>query len=39
MHDAKLHGEDGVIRAVCKKEGCGFSVDLFWLGDLEKRQN
>lgn len=34
-----LSHEDGVIRAVCKKAGCGFSVDLFFLGALESRNN
>lgn len=28
-----LKQNEDVIRHECHKEGCGFSVDLFWLGD------
>ncbi|MFA5137910.1 MAG: hypothetical protein WC728_01665 [Elusimicrobiota bacterium] len=34
-----LKQDEDVIRAECHKDGCGFSVDLFWLGDAKIPQN
>lgn len=31
--------DDAVVRVVCKKDVCGYSVDLGWLGDLRASQN
>lgn len=28
-----------VIRVVCRKDACGYTVDLGWLGDLNQNQN
>jgi len=33
------HTADEVVRFVCKKDGCGYAVDLFWIGDAESRTN
>jgi predicted RNA-binding Zn-ribbon protein involved in translation (DUF1610 family) len=32
--DAELeHHDDRVVRAKCPRDGCGYLLDLFWIGD------
>jgi hypothetical protein len=30
---------DATIRVVCRKQDCGYAVDLGWLGDVKPSQN
>ena len=39
LRNPELRQEGKVIQAVCAKDGCGFSLDLFWLCDIEQRRN
>lgn len=34
-----LSPSEAVVRVVCRKDACGWSVDLGWLGDLKAAQN
>ena len=31
--------DDNVVRVVCQKEACGYSLDLLWIGDWGASRN
>ena len=34
-----LVAEEQVVRAVCAKDGCGYTVDVMWVGSAIRNQN